>query len=68
MQILYNDKSDLFYLRLDDVTPMVVNRRLCDDIVLDLGEDDRIVEIEFMDTSRHLNLQRLLPVNYGPSS
>ena len=67
MQILYNDKSDLFYLRLDDVTPMVVNRRLCDDIVLDLGEDDRIVEIEFMDVSRHLNLQRLLPAKYGPS-
>ena len=68
MQILYNDKADLLYLRLDDEPQIVANRRLSDDIVLDLGEDDRIVGTEFMDVSRHLNLQRLLPVNYGPSS
>ena len=68
MQILYNDKADLLYLRFDDQTQKVVNKRLSDDIVLDLGEDDRIVGIEFLDASRHLNLERLLPVSYGPSS
>jgi uncharacterized protein YuzE len=68
MQVLYNDKTDLLYLLLDDQTQKVVNKRLSDDIVLDLGEDDRIVGIEFMDASRHLNLERLLPVNYGRSS
>ena len=67
MQILYNDKAGLVYLRLYDEPQMVVSRRLSDDIVLDLGEGERIVEIEFMGASRHLNLQRLLPVNYGPS-
>jgi uncharacterized protein YuzE len=34
---------------------------------LDLGEDDRIVGIEILDASKHLNLERLLPVKYGTS-
>ncbi len=65
MQILYNDKTDLLYLRLDDRKQVVVNKRLSDEIVLDLGEDDRIVGIEFINASRQLNLERLLPIGYG---
>ena len=66
MQIMYNARTDLLYLRLDDRKQEVVNRRLSDEIVLDLGEGDRIVGIEILDASRHLNLDRLLPVKYGP--
>ena len=36
-------------------------------IVLDLGEDDRIVGIEILDASKHLNLENLLPVRYEVS-
>ena len=64
MQILYNTKTDLLYLRLDDRKQDVINRRLSEDIVLDVGEDDRIVGIEILDASKHLNLDRLLPVKY----
>ena len=67
MQILYNDKTDLLYLRLDDRKQAVVNKRISEEIVLDLGEDDRIVGIEFINASRQLNLERLLPVGYGSS-
>lgn len=67
VQIIYNDKTDLLYLRLDDRKQQVINQRLSDDIVLDLGEDDRIVGIEILDASRHLNLAELLPVRYGAS-
>jgi uncharacterized protein YuzE len=42
----------------------VINKRLSEDIVLDLGEDNRIVGIEILDASKHLNLERLLPVKY----
>lgn len=35
MQILYDAKTDLLYLRLDDGTQAVVNKRLSEDIVLD---------------------------------
>ena len=64
MQILYNAKTDLLYLRLDDRKQQVINKRLSEDIVLDLGEDNRIVGIEILDASKHLNLERLLPVKY----
>jgi uncharacterized protein YuzE len=67
MQILYDVKTDLLYLRLDDRKQQVINKRLSEDIVLDLGEDNRIVGIEILDASKHLNPERLLPVKYDVS-
>ncbi len=64
MEIHYNARTDLLYLRLDDRKQDVINRRASEDIVLDIGEDDRIVGIEILDASKHLNLERLLPVKY----
>jgi len=65
MQILYNDKTDLLYLRLDDRKQPIVNRRVSEDIVLDIGEDEKIVGIEILDASQHLSLQNLFPAEYG---
>ena len=67
MQILYNSKTDLLYLRLDERQQEVINKRVSDDVVLDLGDGDRIIGIEIMDASRNLNLDKLLPVTYGIS-
>jgi uncharacterized protein YuzE len=67
MQILYNAKTDLLYFRLDDRTHEVINKRVSEDIVLDLGEDNRIIGIEILDASKHLNLKNLLPVTYQTS-
>jgi uncharacterized protein YuzE len=64
MHVSYNDKSDLLYIRLDDRKQEVVNRRVSDDIVLDIGEGDKIIGIEILDASKHVSLDRLLPVNY----
>jgi uncharacterized protein YuzE len=64
MKILYDVENDLLYLRLDDQQQTVVNRRLSEDIVLDIGEEDRIVGIEILDASKHLKLEKLLPVKY----
>lgn len=64
MHILYNVETDLLYIRLDDQNQPVINRRLSEDIVLDLGEGDKIVGIEILDASQHLSLERLLPVKY----
>jgi uncharacterized protein YuzE len=68
MQILYDVKTDLLYLRVDDREQQVINKRLSEDIILDIGEDDKIVGIEILDASRHLNLGKLLPVNYKVTS
>jgi uncharacterized protein YuzE len=64
MKILYDVENDLLYLRLDDQPQAVINRRLSEDIVLDIGEEDRIVGIEILDASKHLRLEKLLPVKY----
>jgi uncharacterized protein YuzE len=64
MQITYNGKTDLLYIRPDDRKQPVINRRLADDVMLDIGERERIVGIEILDASEHLNLGQLLPVQF----
>jgi uncharacterized protein YuzE len=64
MQILYHSKTDLLYLRLDDRQQSVMNRRVSDEVVLDLGEGDKIVGIEIMAASTRLDLRQLLPVRH----
>jgi uncharacterized protein YuzE len=67
MQIHYNAKKDLLYIRLDERKQEVINRRPSEDIVLDIGEGDRLVGIEIMDASKHLDVESLLPVKYQVS-
>ena len=52
MQVLYNSKTDLLYLSLDDREQQVVNKRVSDDTVLDIGDNDRIIGIEILDESK----------------
>ena len=67
MNIFYNDKTDLLYIRLDERKQEVINRKVSDDVVLDIGEGDRIVGIEILDASKHINLEKLFPVKYEVS-
>jgi uncharacterized protein YuzE len=64
MNILYNDRTDLLYIRLDAKKQDVINRRVSKDIVLDVGEGDRIIGIEILDASKHVTLEELLPIKY----
>jgi uncharacterized protein YuzE len=68
MEIHYNTKSDLLYIRLDEKKQTVLNRRPSEDVVLDIGENDRIVGIEILDASKHLDVSSLLPVKYQESA
>jgi uncharacterized protein YuzE len=67
MQILYNAKTDLVYIRLNESKQDVVNRRSTEDVVLDIGADNRIIGIEILDASKHLKLEDLLPIKYQVS-
>ena len=64
MQIIYNAQTDLVYIQMDDTHQSVLNRQLSDDVVVDIGEDDQIVGIEILEASKHLDLAKLLPVEY----
>ncbi len=60
MEILYNTKTDRLYLRFDDHKQSVINKRITEDVVLDMGEDEKIVGIEVLNASKHLELSKLL--------
>ena len=64
MKITYDDKSDLLYIRLDESKQDVINKRVTDDIVLDIGAGERIVGIEILDASSHVDLSKILPIQH----
>lgn len=64
MKVEYDQKTDLLYLRLDPRSQDVINQRVADDVVLDIGQGEKIVGIEIMNASRKLDLQHLLPVRF----
>jgi uncharacterized protein YuzE len=68
MHVFYNDKTDLLYIRFDNRKQDVINRRVSDDVVLDMGESEKIIGIEILDASKHIDLERLLPVEYRVSN
>ena len=68
MQITYDVQKDLLYVRLDDQKQAVLNRRVSEDVVLDIGDGDRIVGFEILDASKHVRLEALLPVTYHVAS
>jgi uncharacterized protein YuzE len=67
MQIIYNPKSDVLYIRLDEQKQDVINQRVSDDVVLDMGNGERIIGIEIMDASQRLNLKNIFPVEFQVS-
>jgi uncharacterized protein YuzE len=64
MKIYYDDKTDLLYIRFDERKQEVENKRVTEDVVLDLGEGGKIVGIEILDASKHINLESILPTHY----
>lgn len=45
----------------------VESRRVSDDIVLDMGRDEKLVGIEIMDASLHVRMDGLFPLTYKMS-
>ena len=56
MIINYDSKNDLLYIRIDKRKNTIINKRISDNVVLDMGKDDMIIGIEIMDASKHVNL------------
>lgn len=67
MSIIYNDQTDLLYIRFDEKKQDVVNRRISEDVVLDIGEKDKIIGIEILEASKNISIEKLLPVKYKTS-
>ena len=54
MNITYYNLTDVLYIRLDDRTQKVINKQIAEDIVLDLGEDEKLVGIEIINASKQI--------------
>ncbi len=64
MTSTYLEKTDLLYISLDDGPEQLINRKVSEGIVLDIGDDDRIVGIEILDASRRLRLEQVLALEF----
>ena len=68
MDIIYNELTDLLYIRLDDKKQKVINKQIAEDIVLDLTGEEKIVGIEIMNASKRINLEKILPIKHKIST
>jgi uncharacterized protein YuzE len=62
MVVSYNSKTDLLYLSFDSEKHNVINKRVNENIVVDIDENDKIVGIEILDASTHIKLEKILPL------
>ena len=62
MRIQYDRKVDLLYIRLDEKKQKVINKRIFEDVVLDIGRKNSIVGIEILDASKHMDVRKIFPV------
>ena len=67
MKIIHNNRTDLLYIRLDDRIQNIVNQKITEDITLSIGEEDKLVGIDILDASKHLTLDKLLPIAFENS-
>lgn len=68
MQVTYDSGSDILYIRIDTKNQEIINKRVNDYLVLDLGQQDQIVGIEILDASVHTSLENILPIQYRKAS
>ena len=65
MKIYYDDKYDLLYIRFSEIEKEnVKNVEVMEDVILDIGKDDKIVGIEILNASEKVNLKDILPIRY----
>ena len=68
MEVMYNDKTDLLYIRLDPEQQEVLNKRVNEDIVLDIGKGDKIIGIKIMNAREKVNLKEIFPIKKNKSA
>lgn len=61
MRITYDSKYDLLYIKLGEAEK-VTCKEVDEDITFDMDSSGKLVGIEVLSASEHLNLSTLLPV------
>ena len=68
MEVHYDNKIDMLYIRLDERKQKVTNKRITDEIVLDIGKNGKIIAIEILDASKRLSIKKVFPVKIEGAS
>jgi uncharacterized protein YuzE len=61
MKISYDPDVDALYISFKQGPTELTTIRLSEDFAIDLGPKEEIIDIEILDASEHLNLERLQP-------
>jgi len=61
MKITYDSAYDLLYIRMGKAKK-VLSKEVSDDITIDVDAHGKLIGIEVLSASRHLDLKSLLPV------
>ena len=62
MKIRYDAEADAAYLYLSEVVDRPATRQVTDDVFLDFDDHGRLLGVEVLDASKHLDLSYLEPV------
>ena len=65
MTVTYHKQADLLYICLDPNARQVLNKDISENVVLELGENDRIVGIEILEASKRIDLVGVLSLQYA---
>ena len=63
MKVHYDEASDAIYIRFDD-TPVVESEEVRPGVVLDFGDEDRIVGIEILRAREHISADQLKKMDF----
>ncbi len=67
MKLSYDSKYDLLYIRFGKARK-VINKPVNAEITLDLDRQGRLVGIEILSASRHIDLSTILPIKSDKNS
>ncbi|MGM0568038.1 MAG: DUF2283 domain-containing protein [Elusimicrobiota bacterium] len=62
MNINYDSKYDLLYIKFAEGKQEVINKNLDEDITIDVDKTGKITGIEILSASDHINLEKLFPI------
>ena len=62
MKVSYDSEHDVVYIKFTDGEEQVITKQVNDDVALDFDREGRVVGLEILSASKHVDLGSLLPV------
>ena len=63
MKVTYDSKTDILNIRFDQKKQSLINKRVNENMVLDVGKGSKIVGFEILNASFNVKLGEILPIS-----